>query len=185
MIKQERIFLIALAMLIFSQLGIAQELTVGDSTDNTHVQVNCPCCYDSYTDFDFWKGDWYVTDTLGNKVGDNTISKIEANCILMEKWTGAKGGSGTSINFFDKSDSTWNQTWIDNQGGVLRLKGNLIDEKMILKSDLISGEKGDYYNQITWIPNKDGTVTQLWAVYGTDKKLLQVLFKGIYNRKEN
>jgi hypothetical protein len=43
---------------------------------------------------------------LGNKVGENSIKKIESNCILQESWKGQKGGAGTSINYFNKIDST-------------------------------------------------------------------------------
>ena len=56
---------------------------------------------------------------------------------------------------------------------------------MVLKGDLQQGQNGEYYNQIKWTPNKDGTVTQLWQIFSKEGKVLQVLFKGIYYRKEN
>jgi hypothetical protein len=49
---------------------------------------------------------------------------------------------------------------------------------------MIKGQKVDYYyNQITWSQNEDGTVTQLWEIYDNTDKLLKMLFKGIYNKK--
>ncbi len=36
---------------------------------------------------------------------------------------------------------------------------------MILKSDMIKGENGNYFNQITWTKNKNETITQLWEVF--------------------
>jgi hypothetical protein len=123
-------------------------------------------------------------DTLGNKVGENQISKIEDNCIVLEHWKGAKGGTGTSMNYYDNSDSTWNQLWVDNKGSILKLKGRFTSGQMVLKSDMIKGQKVDYYyNQITWSQNEDGTVTQLWEIYDNTDKLLKMLFKGIYNKK--
>ncbi len=145
--------------------------------------LNCSCCEEPYKQFDFWEGEWYVLGVKGNKLGDNTISKTEANCILKENWKGAKGGTGTSINFYNKADATWNQTWVSNTGNVLRLKGAFINGKMILKSELIKGKKATYYNQVTWTPNQDGTVTQLWELYDKNEVLLRTLFKGIYHRK--
>jgi len=146
--------------------------------------VDCACCAAHYKDFDFWEGQWVVKDTLGNKIGENSIKKIESNCILQEEWKGQKGSSGTSINYFNKKDSTWNQTWVSGTGNVLVLKGNLKNDKMVLKSELIEGQRGFYYNQITWTPNDDGTVTQLWEIFAEDGTKQQNLFKGIYHRKK-
>ncbi len=41
-------------------------------------------------------------------------------------------------------------------GFSLVLKGNYDNGKMILKSQLLDGKKGKYYNQITWVKNDDG-----------------------------
>jgi len=44
----------------------------------------------------------------------------------------------------------WNQLWISNTGNLLSLKGTISkDGHMVLKSQLVNGAKGAYYNQIT------------------------------------
>ncbi len=150
-----------------------------------YAQEECPCCTETHSQFDFWIGDWMVLDTLGNKLGENLISKIENGCILAEHWKGAQGGSGSSFNYYDKTDSTWNQLWIDNSGNVLKLKGSFQLDKMVMKSDLQKGTRVDwYYNQITWSPGIDGTVSQLWQIFDKDDRLLQTAFLGIYHKKK-
>jgi len=183
--KEMRILSTLFLLLIFNQSAIAQESITSDSLVLPLSLSDCSCCSKPYAEFDFWKGDWSVVDTQGSKVGDNRITKIEENCILKEEWSGVKGSSGTSINFYNKVDSTWNQTWVDNQGNVLELKGGLVNENMILKSKILKGKKKEYYHQITWTPNKDGTVTQLWEQYDANGKLWQTLFKGVYHRKKD
>ena len=154
-------------------------------SSQSFAQDTCPCCDDFHQQFDFWVGDWIVLDTAGNQVGTNTISKKESNCFLEEHWKSSQGSTGTSMNYFDKSDTTWNQLWIDNSGYVLKLKGVFDAGSMILKSDLNKGQKGVFfYNQIRWTKNSDGTVTQLWESYEENGKLIQTLFKGIYKSKE-
>jgi hypothetical protein len=153
------------------------------------AQTNCACCDETHKQFDFWVGEWIVMDSLGNKVGENQISKIEENCIVLEHWTGAKGGTGTSHNYYDKTDSTWNQLWVDNKGNVLKLKGRFESGRMVLKSDPdtlgVKGKKNEStYNQITWTQNEDGTVSQLWEKYDQNDKLIKTVFLGIYHRKE-
>lgn len=148
------------------------------------AQTDCACCEAAHAQFDFWVGDWNVLDTNGNKVGENKIVKMDGDCLVMERWTGGSGVTGTSMNYYDKTDETWNQLWIDNQGTILSLKGKLLSGKMVLKGKLQEGPQGGrYYNQITWSPDPEGTVTQLWEIYNPDGELLRTLFKGIYHRK--
>ena len=145
-------------------------------------QTPCQCCSESHQQFDFWVGHWVVKDTLGNKVGENLISRAEGNCVITEKWKGASGTTGMSVNYFDSSDATWNQLWIDNQGNILKLKGTFDSGKMLLKSDLIKGGEQEYRNQIAWSLNEDGSVTQSWETTDVNGSHLKTLFKGIYSR---
>ena len=143
----------------------------------------CPCAEGAYRDFDFWIGEWNVYDTAGTKVGENLIYLQQDSCVIQENWT-SKNSTGTSYNYFNKTDSTWNQVWIDNQGGSLVLKGNKIGSALTMKSELVPGQQIDfYYNQITWTPNSDGSVTQVWEVFSKDDQLLTELFRGVYRRK--
>lgn len=125
-------------------------------------------------------------DTTGTVIGENTITKLEDNCILNEVWRGKGGTTGRSYNYFNPSDSTWNQLWIDNTGSNLILKGNGSDgTKMVLSSDLLPGKKIDFYrNRITWSLNEDGSITQIWEVVDKQGTKLNELFKGIYKKKK-
>ncbi len=148
------------------------------------AQNSCACCTENHSAFDFWVGDWMVYDTSGNKIGENKIDKIEGNCILNEHWIGRKGNTGSSYNYYDSNDSTWNQVWIDNQGGNLILKGHASTHKMILKSKFQKGPSGNLYcNRITWTLNTDGSVTQRWDITNENDDLLSVSFIGIYRKK--
>ncbi len=168
--KIKYIIIIVITMLLFPQLS--------------HAQADCACCTEDHSKFDFWVGDWIVYDTIGNKVGENQILKLEDNCLINENWKGETGGSGKSYNYFDSTDSTWNQVWIDNQGSNLVLKGRAEGNKMILQSRLVQGMKIDWYsNRITWTKNEDNSVTQLWEILDKNDKLLSVAFIGIYKKR--
>ena len=144
--------------------------------------ADCACCTETYNQFDFWIGDWVVFDTTGKEVGKNNIVKIQDNCVMQESWV-SKTMTGTSYNYYNFVDSTWNQLWVDNQGSSLVLKGQLIDGKMVLKSELLKGQRVDlYYNKITWEKNADASVTQTWEILDPDGNLLALAFRGIYKR---
>jgi len=144
----------------------------------------CPCCSENHKAFDFWVGEWTVYNTAGKIVGTNKIVKMQNGCVLQENWVASnKTNTGTSYNFFDLSDSTWNQVWISSTGNVLNLKGNINTEgAMVLKSKLTKGSKGNYYNQITWKKNDDSSVTQRWDILNKDGVTISKAFEEIYKR---
>jgi len=145
---------------------------------------SCPCCSENHKAFDFWLGDWTVYNTKGEIVGTNKIVKMQEGCVLQENWKSLKSSNtGTSYNFFDLSDSTWNQIWISSTGNILKLKGNInSDGAMVLKSKLEKSSKGNYYNQIIWSKNDDGSVTQQWDILNKNNETISQAFEGIYRK---
>ncbi len=46
---------------------------------NLYAQTNpCNCCTEKHAEFDFWKGDWNVTNPDGSAAGTNSIVKIHS-----------------------------------------------------------------------------------------------------------
>jgi hypothetical protein len=143
---------------------------------------NCACCDEHHDQFDFWVGDWIVYDTAGTEIGKNTIVELQDNCVLQESWR-STNSTGTSYNYFNRSDSTWNQLWVDNSGSQLELKGSAIENGMVMSSDWTTSAKGtEYRNQIIWKKQPDGSVTQTWNIVDRDNQIVNVLFHGIYRR---
>ena len=143
---------------------------------------DCPCCQGAYTNFDFWVGQWEVSDTNGRLVGENKIVKLQDRCVIQENWKAPKV-TGTSYNYFDRNDSLWHQVWIDNTGGSLVLKGQLTGKSMVLRSDTLEGKQGMYFHEVNWTPHEDGSVHQIWTLHALSSENQTVLFHGIYKRK--
>ncbi|MCB0737588.1 MAG: hypothetical protein KDC92_08750 [Bacteroidetes bacterium] len=144
---------------------------------------NCDCCTEQHNQFDFWIGDWEVFDSTGNKVGENLVRELEDGCVIQENWK-SKNMSGTSYNYYDKKDKTWNQLWIDNKGGNLILKGGILDGSMVMKDLPNENNEGEkVYNQISWSQLKGGNVRQVWELYYESGELKTELFNGIYKPK--
>lgn len=142
----------------------------------------CPCCGPEYGLFDFWIGDWTVYDSLDQEVGKNLIVKGQQGCLMEENWTSARNNTGSSYNYYLRSDSTWNQVWVDAQGGVLELKGGFDGKAMVLVSEKLSGPDGGYfYHRITWEPVQD-EVIQTWEILDESFEVKNLLFKGFYRK---
>ncbi len=165
---------IVMSLLLFAPTTNAQ---------NTNQQP-CPCCTEAHNAFDFWIGDWTVYNAQGTVVGTNKISKVATygNCVLREEWKSSGANRGTSYNYYNLADKSWNQVWIDNSGFSLTLKGNRIDNRMVMKSEILQGQNGKYFNRVTWQLNGDESVTQTWDVLSETGKLLQQAFKGTYKK---
>jgi hypothetical protein len=133
--------------------------------------------------FDFWVGAWKVTDR-GKLAGHNRIELILDGCALLENWTGAEGGAGKSLNFFDTEDRRWHQTWIDRSGGALFLSGRFENGAMRLEGErAASGETPATRHRITWTALPDGRVRQLWESSPAGREEWTVQFDGLYVRE--
>ena len=86
--------------------------------------------------FDFWLGEWDVTQPTGKAAGHNRITSLLGGCALREEWTGASGSHGTSLNAYDPAAKRWRQTWVDDSGTVLVLEGQFQGGKMTLQGEL-------------------------------------------------
>ncbi|MBT8306628.1 MAG: hypothetical protein KJN85_06800, partial [Maribacter sp.] len=76
----------------------------------------------------------------------------------------------------------WEQIWIDNQGQQLHLKGNRVENQMILTSDQLKNQDGEpFQNRITWTHNENGTVRQLWEILQEGKEIT-IAFDGLYKK---
>lgn len=147
--------------------------------------AGAPCSAPEYRQFDFWVGEWAVT-SAEQPAGTNSIRPIHGGCALQENWQGAgEGGvSGSSFNAYDRATGRWHQTWVDGNGTLLQLDGGLVDGAMVLEGQRPSREgDGTTLHRISWTPNEDGTVRQLWEASQDDGGTWTVLFDGHYTKQ--
>jgi hypothetical protein len=141
-----------------------------------------PCADERARQFDFWAGDWNVSQD-GKLVGHNHISSIHGGCTLFEEYRSESGSfEGKSFNYFDPSDELWHQVWVDNSGVRLHLSGTYADGKMVLTGSRKS-KSAAVNDRITWHNNDDGTVRQVWEVSRDEGKSWETVFDGVYERK--
>jgi hypothetical protein len=101
-----------------------------------------PACQDApYRSFDFWVGEWDVFLPDGNRAGSNRIESTDGGCLLVERWSGATGSTGTSVNFYDPGKNRWVQLWVSNDGTVIAIEGDLVGGSMVLVGTL-TGPRG-------------------------------------------
>ena len=165
--------------------ALVAALLAGASQSMSAEEASKAGCSDiASRQFDFWLGHWRVTEH-GKPAGDNRIEPILEGCALLENWTGAEGGAGKSLNFFDRDDGLWHQTWIDRSGGALFLAGKFENGAMRMEGErAATGKQPAMRHRITWTPLPGGKVRQLWESTPAGKDQWSTQFDGLYERAD-
>lgn len=158
----------------------------GADADEAAGEGKAKCADAAYRQFDFWLGRWEVRDSDGTVLGSNHIQSILSGCALQEDWTGASGSRGRSLNMYDAASESWHQTWVDEQGQLLRLDGGLEEGSMVLSGEVLSRQQPGttVLHRVTWEPLEDGRVRQHWEASRDDGETWGTLFEGFYSRRE-
>lgn len=146
-----------------------------------------PCSDPAYRQFDFWIGEWEVTNPQGQPAGTNSIQRVLGGCALHESWTSANGTfAGHSYNIYDAASGRWHQTWVDNSGTLLRLDGGFVNGKMVLTGWRPPANPGamDVFHRISWEKKSDDELRQLWETSPDGGQTWSVAFDGTYRRKK-
>ena len=101
-------------------------------------------------------------------------------CGILEHWTSAGGGHGTSLNFYDRRTKTWSQAWIDEGGNALHLAARSPTARWCWRASRGQTDAGIDVQRITWSKNADGTVRQVWESSTDGGKTWTVAFDGLY-----
>ena len=140
------------------------------------------CNSAKHREFDFWIGEWGVHGPKGKLAGTNSIKAEFGGCVLHERYDTGRGYSGESFNVYDAPRGVWHQTWVDSSGLLLLLEGGLRQGSMVLEGQTVGTGGKTTQHRITWTPNPDGSVRQLWE--STDEKgAWAVAFDGRYTRR--
>lgn len=163
-------------LVAIAPIALAQE-----SQSEEQMPIVEACRGPEHRQFDFWLGDYEVTNKVGAVVGNNRITRVSGGCGLQESWRGSSGTEGTSLNWFDPQNGHWNQVWVGS-GVYLRLVGGLENGNMVLSGERQTPQ-GVVEDRITWMPLDNGRVRQVWEMSRDSGGTWQVVFDGMYTRR--
>lgn len=142
------------------------------------------CAAPEFRQFDFWVGEWSVTDSAGaTPYGTSSVTNEEGGCVIHEHWQSAGGGTGQSFNFYNATRKDWTQVWVASSGGQLHLVGHVSGGAMVLEQSMVAPNGAPVVQRITWTPEPDGRVRQMWQQSRDGGKTWTVAFDGWYRRK--
>ncbi|MFN7921786.1 MAG: hypothetical protein U0Q16_16925 [Bryobacteraceae bacterium] len=127
----------------------------------TKMQTNlAPCAPRARRhQFDFWLGEWDVTDANGKPSGSEQIERAEGGCLIKETFTGPNGGTGQSVSFYEKYTGYWRQVWMDPSGVAQDFYGEFTADGMVLRQVSYNGGQKTIL-EIVYAAQAGGTVNQ-------------------------
>lgn len=143
-----------------------------------------PCKYDErYRALDFWIGNWNVTNADGSQpYGQNRIESTLEQCVLVENWTGAAGGTGKSFTRYDSASNKWVQHWVDSSGSFLDYEGTLRGKAIVMVAHTVSANGKPELRRMTFTSLPDGRVRQYVEKSADHGKTWNTQFDGYYSR---
>ena len=159
-----------LALVFSVTITLSSPLSAAENCSDVH-----------YSDFDFLVGEWLVHSRDGKFQGQNSITREEGGCLLVERWQGSQGGTGQSYNYFSPNSQKWYQLWVSkgaiinysgglNLAGAMHLEGNIVYQATALEAKFMG----------TWTPQRDGSVLQELKQFDETKHAWVEWFTGIY-----
>jgi len=164
------------------QYGLAGRKMAIDEGDAIRKDAPLVCSAPEHRLFDFWLGAWRVEKPDGTLAGINRISPEYGGCVVHERYTTKKGYIGESLNSWDPARKVWRQTWVDSEGLLLTLEGGWNGNSMVLEGESPGTDGAMSKKRITWTPNADGSVRQLWET-SDGKGGWTVAFDGRYTKQ--
>lgn len=145
--------------------------------------AGAPCSDAPFREFDFWAGEWNVHDAEGRLAGVNTIAREENDCVLVERWRSASGGTGQSFNYYDPAAGKWKQLWI-GLGLLLHMEGGPHEGGMRLEGPLqYLGQGRTTLLRGTWSRLPDGRLRHFFEESADGGATWTTWFEGFYTRR--
>ena len=136
-----------------------------------------------FRQFDFWIGDWNVSDAGGKLIGRDRVERRYGGCALEEHWTSVDGGTGASLSIYDLSRKLWHQTWVDSTGTLVVLEGGFKDGRMEMTGVMTGADGKRVQDRMTWTP-RDGKVRQHWETSSDGGKTWETVFDAVYTKAQ-
>lgn len=160
----------------------AAAVTLGFSALVAGTGPEDPNAPDPRRQLDFWVGEWDVVLPDGTLAGTNRIELAQGGHAVIEHWASARGGTGTSLNYFHTAERAWKQVWVASTGWTIEMAGAFRDGAMRLEGDSIRGAEVKLH-RTTLTPRADGTVHQFIEESADGGKTWGVGFDAVYRRR--
>jgi len=155
----------------------APSLAFAQTQSQPAAEFYNPCESEAFAEWDFWIGDWVAFDyDTGVVQGIDRIEKINNGCVIVQDWsqmTDRYRSPGSPDRYAGISYNTlvpgadgpvWEQTWISQYGGVVRLRGGLdADGRIVISTPEFPTQSGQIAMRTWYWAPLDGGRIHSWG----------------------
>jgi hypothetical protein len=138
------------------------------------------CTTPDHHAFDFWVGEWEVSDTAGKVIATSSIQSQATGCAIMEHWMPIGQPDGVSISWLEPTDKKWHQRWVA-PGWITSFTGGMSGAVMVLLDDRHTPPGSQ--TRMSYTPLADGRVKQTVETSTDGGVTWKIGFAGFYRRK--
>lgn len=147
-------------------------------------RIAAPCRFGAeFKQFDFWIGEWDVFTTAGQKAGENIVFSASNGCLVVENWTGSRGDSGKSMNFYDPARKQWRQIWVGSGGAITEFVGEFKDGAMRFVGETKAGAENEPQRRLTFFHISENEVRQFAEKSNDGGKTFTTEYDFTYKRR--
>jgi hypothetical protein len=141
-----------------------------------------PCVTDpNARRFDFWVGEWEVRVAAGAVVGHSVVERVSGQCALLENWTAAGGGTGKSLNAYNRQLNRWQQFWVGQGGGVTEYRNSeWKGDTLVFTTEPVSAAP---LQRLSFVARPDGTVRQFGETSNNAGRTWTTQYEFFYHRR--
>lgn len=135
---------------------------------------------------DYWLGDWSVASPGLAGKGHSTVHLSLDKCMLVESWgSDTSNHDGENTLAYNSEDKIWYGLFVDNQGRVHMMKGNVTPGSAELQGPARDGNGGAVLKKVRIVLVNADTVEQIWEKSVDNGISWTTDFKMEYVRKKS
>lgn len=120
-----------------------------------------PCDTPAHRAFDYWVGEWVVSDTTGRHIANSSITSVSGGCAIAEHWRPLRGADGRSLSWFEPKDGQWHQQWIGGDGWIARFTGAVTGGELTMTETAHAATASQPIARMRWVREGADTVRQV------------------------
>ena len=86
----------------------------------------------------FLIGDWQVTDSSGNILGDSTFTLEKAGGMIREDWIAEDGSTAQGYSYFDSKTDQWKMSWMDSHDTLTETAGQWSANSLVMVGSIVT-----------------------------------------------
>ncbi|MDQ2680888.1 MAG: hypothetical protein M3Y21_07700 [Candidatus Eremiobacteraeota bacterium] len=147
----------------------------------TIATAKAGCNAPEFRQFDFFIGNWLVTNKAGKRFASDRVTREFDGCGIWERWYGDSGSRGAGYSGYIPARKLWVQTFVDNDGDVLVFQGERKGRSLVIRGMSYPKQGIVEQNVVVFRPISKDEFEEYWTVAQSGESP-RVAFDGFFHR---